>query len=472
MDRKTSSVETVLPVFLLVFAASLCWPIYLTGQYFIFTDTQSYLRGGERIWDVFFGFFESADATAPLGAEPTGSLVVNEEGRNTTGRSFPYSAFSNLMFRMGGPLLLALAQSILTTFAIWFLITREAMQSPRILLFGAVFVAALSGLPWYASYLMPDVLGGVVLLFGIILVRDIDRLGFLPSMLLLALAGFAASAHYGNIPIMLAVVLAALGMRLLRWRLTWKSVLMGVVAAAVAPAINLMASSVVLEEASVTPQRLPIILARTLNDGPGLWYLTDVCPEADLELCRAYDVEDFTTDTYWLLWSDEGILSLPKEQFDRIRAEEMKVVIGAFKAYPLEQTKALLSNVVSQFVYVGVSQIYVANQFFDDYEPEGLRDGPTVQLLLDFDVIIPWATLAAALAMIGTAVAHGISPRWIDMALVCLGGLAANAFVFGGLSYAVDRYQGRLAWVVPVLAILFIAETLAARRRQTATSAD
>ncbi len=41
------------------------------------------------------------------------------------------------------------------------------------------------------------------------------------------------------------------------------------------------------------------------------------------------------------------------------------------------------------------------------------------------------------------------------MLLVAVAGLAINAAIFGGLSVPVDRYQGRVVWIVPVLAALF-----------------
>lgn len=471
-ERTTLPNAAIAAAFFLLFAVCLCWPIFYTGQYFIFADTQSYLRGGEKIWDVFFQLLPATPADPQAASQAGGAaapeaLTVNDEGRNTAGRSFPYSAFASMVFQIGGPLAVAFAQAVLTTVMICFLITREARQSPYVLVIGAALIAALSGLPFYASYLMPDVFGGLVILFGVLLVRDIDRFGNWALLLLLALSGFSAAAHYGNIPLMFGIVMVALGVRLLRGRLGWKPLILGLIAISVAPLTNLGASSAVLNDPSVTPQRLPIILARSLNDGPGLWYLRDVCPEADLALCEIYG-DSFSSDTYWFLWSDEGVLSLPKDQFDRVRSEEWKVVLGAFMSYPVEQSKSLFSNIAFQVVRVGVSQIYVADGFVEDYAPIDVEAGPTVDFLGTFDRIIPLATLASVILIAGVGLFAGMSSRWIDMFVVLGLGLLGNAFIFGGLSYSVDRYQGRIAWVIPVMAFLFLAETMA--RRRTAAS--
>ena len=48
-----------------------------------------------------------------------------------------------------------------------------------------------------------------------------------------------------------------------------------------------------------------------------------------------------------------------------------------------------------------------------------------------------------------------------DLALLIMVGLIANAVIFGGLSAPVDRYQSRIAWLLPALWFIY-----AARRRK------
>lgn len=459
--------------FAVAFAIALCWPVILTGHIFTFSDTQSYVRGGEKIWDVFFRIIgdllpasqapTAEQAGGGTGSSGTPALASSDGSRNITGRSFTYSAFANLAYRLGGALAWAFAQAALATYMLSFLVSRTARQSPFVLAVGAVLIVAVTGLPWYASYLMPDIFGALAILFGIVLVRDIDDTGWFSTSFLVALAGFAAAAHYGNMPLIFAAVGAALGLRLLRWRLTWKSVIAGVVALSLAPIANLAASAVVLKEPSVTPARLPIVLTRSLADGPALWYLQDVCPEADLALCEAYG-DDISGDTHEFLWSDTGILTLSKEQLDRIRAEEAQVVWGAFKAYPVAQTKSLFVNVYRQFYRIGISQLYTKARIGDGYEIIPVPEGTGFALNRAFDLIVPWATLFSLIAFAGAAARFGLSARWVDMLLVLGTGLVCNAMIFGGLSAPIDRYQGRMVWLIPVLLVLYLAETATHRR--------
>jgi hypothetical protein len=466
--RSQASVGWAYPVALFVaFSLSLLWPIFYTGEFFTFSDTRSYLRGGEKIWEVLAFFVDapavSDGAGAAASADPTSALTVNAEGKNVSGRSFTYSAFVSVLFKIGGPIAIAFGQAVLVTAVIAMLVTVDALASPRVLLPGAVLFAALTSLPWYVSYIMPDIFGSLVLLLGVILVRRIDELGFWPVLLLVAITGFAAAAHYGNMPLIFVVVVAALAIRLLRRRLSWKSAIAGVVAVSLAPLANLSASAVVLDEPSMVPRRLPIALSRSLADGPALWYLQEVCPEADYALCEAYG-DKISADTNWFLFSDEGVLSLSKEQLDRVRDEELQILIGAFLAYPWEQTEAFLGNGAAQLLKVGIGGLAPTKSLDADFEPVRSPDPPSAFQDFFDDTVIPLVALASVLAFAGCALIFGLSARWVDM-LAALGvGLLANAYIYGGLSAPIDRYQGRLAWIIPLLLVLYLAETATRRR--------
>lgn len=454
----------------LLFIVCLCWPMYVSGQLLAFYDTRSYLRGGEKILDVLLQMLSTPETQPAISAASGGdgaapaALTLNEEGRNVTGRSFTYSAFAFAAFSIGGALGIALAQAAITTIMALYLIGDDARQSPIVLVTGAALIAALTGLPWYASFLMPDILGALIVIFGVLLVRDIDRFGFWNSVFLLALASFAATAHYGNMPLIFGVVVSALCVRLLRRRLNWKVAAIGLVAVLAAPVANLGASAVVLDEASLAPKRIPVLLARSLNDGPALWYLQEVCPEADLGLCEAYG-DDFSPHASVFLWSDEGVMALPPALLDRIRAEEFEVVFSALLRYPVQQLQSFFGHAFLQLFRIGVGEIAVADGM-DGFEPVITHAGPAKELQDRFDAIIPIATLLSVLGFAAFAFKYGLSARWVDMIAVFAIGYVLNALIYGGLSAPIDRYQGRVAWIIPVLLVIFVAESVARRRRE------
>lgn len=73
--------------------------------------------------------------------------------------------------------------------------------------------------------------------------------------------------------------------------------------------------------------------------------------------------------------------------------------------------------------------------------------------------------LLSILAIAGFALRDGLRVRADERALllVLATGLLVNAFIFGGLSAPADRYQARVVWLVPLLALLFTLNRQKAR---------
>ena len=64
------------------------------------------------------------------------------------------------------------------------------------------------------------------------------------------------------------------------------------------------------------------------------------------------------------------------------------------------------------------------------------------------------------------------SPQAGGPVVVLVVGLLANAAIFGGLSAPVDRYQARVAWLVPLLALVLLIERRNDTRRPRPLPAD
>lgn len=213
-----------------------------------------------------------------------------------------------------------------------------------------------------------------------------------------------------------------------------------------------------IEGVSLTPNRIPALLARSVGDGPGRWYLQEECDQgATYAVCELFDtIPDNMHDFLWV-----GIGGATDEQMTRIRAEEMGIVLAAFRRYPLEQIGATLTNAGQQFVMIGTSDLWL-------YTPEDqakvLNDvrvtGPNSQrndTLRAFDWITLFATGAALLVLVWR-VATGRTRHFLtEVVLLVLFALIVNAAIFGGLSAPVDRYQSRLAWLIPALLALDLA---------------
>jgi hypothetical protein len=441
-----------------VLALVLGWPMLAVGGELVFADTESYVRGGRIVWTMGTDLLGDLLGVAPEGGGGIGDggdALVNARGEPIVVRSFIYSAYTFVagaqIWRPG----FALLQAAMTLWMLFALIGRDALARPGILGVTFLYLAAFTTLPWFAAYQMPDLLAATVILWGAILVWRFDDLRPWQQVALALIAAFAVAAHYGHGAVAAALYGAVLLWRLVRRRLTLAVVVAAAFPVLFAPLANLGASSVALDKPSVTPLRLPILLARSIADGPARWYLEDACPEAPLAFCEAFGDEVPRINEF--LWGEEGIDSLSPELLDRIRDEEFLVLARAFREYPLEQSISLFGNGALQIVRVGLGGIRVD-------VGEGASDARARAVVGTFDRIVPWTTWAAGALLTWLALRRRLGRAELETAAVVVLGLLVNAAIFGGLSAPVDRYQSRAIWLLPALAGIFIA-TRAGRPR-------
>ncbi|EYD75964.1 hypothetical protein Rumeso_02393 [Rubellimicrobium mesophilum DSM 19309] len=424
-----------------------------TGGYLVFTDTLSYISGGDIIWRMGRHLLRSLMGIREAVGESAQSMV-NDKGEPYVVRSFAYSLFTLVAGASIWPAGFAILQTAATLWASFALIGPEAITRPGRLVLTFLYLATASTLPWFAVYLMPDLLAAAIVIYAAILVRRFDDLRTWQQIALGAIASFAIIAHYGHVPLAVGLFGFVLIWRGVGRRLTRRVILAGLIPILFSPLANLSASSLVLDTPSTTPLRLPVLLARSIADGPARWYLEEACPDAALVMCEVYgkDIPDIGE----FLWGDSGISSLTPEQLEGIRAEESTILLSAFRRYPLEQTESLLGNSARQIVSVGTDQISVAtwdeqgDLIFAEPGAQGLR------IVEAFDPVTVVGTWAAAAVILLLWAMGRLGRHELELLAIVVVGLLINAAIFGGLSAPVDRYQSRVIWLIPALAGLFL----------------
>ncbi len=442
----------------LLFGASLLWPALINGGPLLFPDSFTYVEQGRQ----------AVDGVIALLIPPAGTGAASASGFESASasatyiRSLSWSGYAYVTAQtplgLWGPVL---AHSLLISALVLLLLVPVA-GTRRLLLAGFLGVLAVfTALPWFASYMMPDILAAVLVLAGMLLVQDATRHPI--QLALIALAStFAVASHYGFVPLgaaMAAAVLLVLG---LRRRLTPALALMAVAPVLVAVAATMAASQVAFDSPDVAPKRLPILLARSIEDGPAHWYLQQACPEAGFVLCPY--IAAMPIDVGSFLWGPDSVLTkLSDAEVEALRAEETQILIGAFRAYPVQQSWALIGNGVRQLVSIGT----------DDFQWGGAVIGPDGRLgpstsgtdrsgtdrsgLRAVEQIQAGVVISSLVSILVFALKDRLNARPDERGLlfVLLVGLLANAVIFGGLSVPVDRYQARIIWLVPLLAMLF-----------------
>jgi hypothetical protein len=319
-------------------------------------------------------------------------------------------------------------------------------------------VAALTSAPWYAAYAMPDILAGVTIAGALALTVFFDRIGMVLRLTLVALIAFCITTHGSHLPVAFSVLLAGAVAHFLLQRpslgLAARRSLWFVSPFILAVAALLGTSYVAFGEPSLAPKRYPIQLARSVSDGPGAWHLRDHCATERYAICEIFGpnpprhVRDF-------LWSKNGLrYRAAPEQMERIRAEESTIVRRAAMEYPIHQLRRSATNIFLQFFTFGPDDLTFGLKIAGEVDdPSLLRAHPDHPMLKTVCEALIYLSFAASILVL-LALRRRLRTVEVAANSVAVVGLLANAAVCGILSAVTDRYQGRVAWILPVLAII------------------
>jgi hypothetical protein len=457
--------------FILIGAALLLWPLLLTGGHpFLAVDSSVYADQGERIWS-FVSEWAGRDApVATSGTEAASGDVIqalrSETGDADTVRSVPYAAFIGALLPLG-PVAALYAQAVLVMTTLCAVSLLLAPQRQHAVLAAALALSLITGpAATMASYLMPDIFGAVVVLFAIAIMLGLDRISRASRIVLFAIVVLAVTFHYGNVPLALGLFCVAALLRTGRRQVA--RVLIGVAGGTVllAVGLNVAIGIVGFDTTSVAPGRAPIVLARSIEDGPARWVLEDDC---------ASDAPRYALCEYWgtdipgnvgaALWDDGGMNDAPPELYARIRAEEVALLTEAVRTYPLQQVGAFASNALDQALVIWPRYANPAEfvRHPDGRRTHGAVDDTAFETLrpaLDTLHEVGYAIGVAGLMWIVLVTRDATARR---VAIVVLVGLALNAAIFGGLSAPVPRYQARVAWLALTVFVLLLARLIAQR---------
>lgn len=481
--------------FVLAGTLCLCWPMLLQGGALVFYDTGGYLWHGWRLLDVAAellgvpgglpdpaGGVDVADPSMALSSAPVGApvsapgLPIGEApalrgamAKAASTRSLFYSLFVYVSSRPFGLAGTAMLQTAFVLLVAWAVLRDALVPFGRRAIVGCAAVALLTPLPFMASFAMPDLLGAVPILFAMLLARGWDTLDGRSRLVVTLITCVALLAHLGNIPLALACLSSAIAIRLLDGRRDPVSILLALGPLLLVIGFNATLSRMAFGEVQVTPYRVPVMLARSMEDGPARRYLQEHCDSEGYAVCELF--EEFPDDVGQILWKADGAyIQAPLEVQARVRAEEMTIVLRTVAAYPLWQIAALMRNSLLQFSRVGTADIALHDVELRVVPKNGLQfDRRRGREFLKAAGLVHRLTWFAGLAAISVLVARSRSldrtplPNGAPALLVVLViGLLANAAIYGGLSAPVDRYQSRVAWLAPAVAF-WLCALLAAR---------
>ncbi len=431
-------------------AALLLWPVALNFYPIVFSDTSAFLRQtilGAMVWDKPYIF---------------GPLLHAFHWR----------------ISLWLPLL---AQGLLLSWLLWLtqrMVLGRAAPGRHLLL--AAGLAAGTAAPWFAALLMPDILAPALVLAMVLLGFAGSRVGPAERIGLGVAATLAIAAHLSHLPVAAALVLVV-GVLRRAWRPALGCALPLLAAMALLLATNLAGHG----RLAISPHGAVFALARLVADGPAARTIEARCrpPEmpkdpsqAAWHLCRWAGRLPADSDTF--LWTGDGPAWAPRLDGARpggpisLAPEAAEIIRETLLREPLGVLRAAAANTLRQLVRVRVGDALVPDHlagsvgwqlavgfparerrwFAASLQARGLLPGAAAPFLWPHRAVLLLGALACLLAGWRAAVAGDM--RRLGLVACVLVGVVANAAATGALSGPHDRYQARIAWLMPLAGLL------------------
>jgi hypothetical protein len=447
--------KTISAVF--VAALVLIWPAIYNGYPLLYPDSMSYLQDGRRVANSF-----------SLHNFPT----------TYGGRSFIYCLGILPFHQNVTPLPILGLNAIITAYVLWLVVRSIRQPTVTAYLLLIIPLSFVTGLSWFVSYIMPDILGPLLYLCLYLIAftrRDLSRTEI---FIVAGFAWWAIASHpthlilAGLLCFLVPLVLIAQRQPRRQWLGAFRFTAAILCLAGLS---QVTLHTYLYGSPSLNGKRIPFLMARTIADGPGRWYLQQHCVDLNLSICD--QVNNLPNNVAEFLWSPTGIWrTRSAAQQDQLRQEEMTVVLGAIRNYPWTMLRTSANHFWRQLEAFGLNNYYpdpwIMEQF-DETLPGskaiylGSRQASQTLHEQFFTRIQEWTVIAALIAMLTWGILLRPSPthRIYGLLAVVMFVMIANAAVSGILSNVEDRYQSRVIWLVPLIAGLGAIEWL--NNRQT-----
>ncbi|GAA4008889.1 hypothetical protein GCM10022211_23310 [Sphingomonas humi] len=456
---------------------SLLWPALLHGKPFLFADSSAYVRvvdaavyksiGYSSAWTRSGEVERLQEQAKPGATQPARPVAASEEeqlNQNRVpllGRSVYYGMLAYGSALTGQFWLLGLIQAAaIAAVVLMFLTDLGAGEKRRRLWLASLvllLIAGTSTLPFFTSFVMPDVFAGVAILAATMLIFSPNRMRG-RTLFWFLLAAAAALFHSSHVLIIGALAVVGALITLQQRQRNWGRVGL-VLAAALTGIVGEMMFAKGVEAALGTPPiRPPFLTARLIDDGPGMRFIQERCATRRFYVCEFRDRLPQASDIF--LWDPDparGVFNtLDPAGKRRIAEEQGSFVLAVVLAYPGEVLASTTRSAAHQLGLMRLSEFRDIDLGRGDAvsAPDAVVTG-----LHDAGRLAPYVDAYANLSLVVAVLALLALPFLVRMKLVdgrvaimIVAGVLVNALVCGGLSTPHDRYGARVLWVLPLLA--------------------
>jgi len=405
-----------------------------------------------------------------------GYLARPFEGTLGNGRSALYGAF----LALGIPLDFwpnVIAQAALVAWLVVLTLRVNGLGGrPALATVVVIGLCVLTGLPWYAAQLLPDILVPVAVLSLHLLAFQDEAIRPWERLILAAALAFAIASHMTILALALGLMVAlALWRAFTPWlNLPRPTFRVAALPVALGLLLALLSNFLIAGRFVFTPGGTNFVFGRLVQDGIVSRYLADHCPDPAIRLCPFHDDIAKRSANGWLWDQDSPLYRLGG--FETFAPEAQRIAVATLIAYPGLHARMAAKAALDQFVSFAtgdeiVSWTWHTHSALEQFAPQtypAFRAARQQQAPIDFSIMntihVPaaWLAIAGLPLILLAATRRRVPLRAAALAVTVLLALVGNAIICGALSNPHDRYQSRL---VPLAPLAVAIAALSYRRR-------
>jgi hypothetical protein len=475
------------------------WPAIWNRGPFYFLDTRTYIRSVDAAlnkvtrtrtdWTTEDANSVEKQNLYDIGQAKSRSLKEITKKGIMLGRSLYWGLLLYIGCITGGFWLTIVFQSAGVLVALYLTLRTLGYPVWPTLVFVSVGLAFVSDIAFFACLLLPDLFVGFALLASAILFAVRRQMGRKEIAAWYLFLSGALLCHDTCILTVAPLLGVAVFSNLCRrsWS-NWRGISIILLALVTAYAGQSLVTFGIRRSTHQAPLRFPLLEARLIADGPGTSYLRATCPQSHFALCEY--VKDFPmTSNDFLFGTDPGKSVYELASYERRRdlsAEQLRFFLAVLRYDPAGVLRTGLLNTWAQFLDFSLSNFNYRSAFKDEMErtfPETAM--VQIRASLAYHQTFPAITFTALvylfvicsltylllvqLKMLPGRVMNSLMKRVFVWAFA---GLVLNAAISGGISFAQQRYQARVVWIIPLVALLVESQRWVHRWREGSVLRD
>jgi hypothetical protein len=469
---------------------------FANGYSFFLNDSRAYIHGPALVLKFVTGMdvdnnwpdnnvapecipavSKQSDPAPPLQGGPapsSGSSEIHKDRPYSVNRSVYYGALAFAGYLLSDFWATSFIQAYLVAVpaALLFLTCLGLSRAAYYLAILAISLLSTAGI--FSALMMPDIFAGISILSAALLFVYWSDLRTFDRIFLGCTIAFAALCHGTIIAVLTALIalMAALSFLVPPVRRGRAAIAVCLAALIVGVAGMSAYDKALGVAAGHKPIVMPHILASLIYKGPGYAYLVAKCPVDDLVICNYVSKLPQYPDDFMGADCKNGVYAtadLPTQI--RLSEEQTRFAVGVLKFDPVGVAASFLKAGLEQAGFFPVESLKVLtkemNYFNRRFPPDVAAKIENSKIArsprwMDVVTIATYVTAVASMVVIAyflfVLARTDIETRRLSIFnLVVLYAIIVNAFVCGDINTPVDRYQARVIWLLPLLALTDLA---------------